>query len=215
MLTSEKPLSRRPYHPKPPLQRSEWTLWAGNVPSDATQDELWQFFGQLPSHDQSQTPGTSPVVSVFLINRSSCAFVNYDAEAHLKEAIKHFNGKALRPDDPRCPKLVCRVRKKDDDLKAGVGGQRGMGIHLKWIKEQEAKDQASAPFDLGEGPSVRTMSSLSVSSSDEEHRRRSHPKSNSLGSHTSTTSSVLARYFPRRYFILKSLTQVRCHMGSI
>ncbi|KAF8624407.1 hypothetical protein AX15_005888 [Amanita polypyramis BW_CC] len=204
-VPSEKPLLRHSYHPKSPLERSEWVMWAGNVPSDATQDELWQFFKQLPSQDQLETSDATPVVSVFLINRSSCAFVNYDTENHLKEAIWRFNGKALRPNDPRCPKLVCRVRKKDDDLKAGVGGQRGMGLHLKWVREKKAKDQESIPLDPAEDPVVRVMPSHLVCG--EEHERRSHPKSNSLGSQTSTTSSVLAQYFPRRYFILKSLTQ--------
>lgn len=206
-LTSERPLVRRSYHPKAPLQRSEWTMWAGNVPSDAAHDEVWKFFQQLPSQKQAE----SSVVSVFLINRSNCAFVNYDTEAHLKEAIEHFNGKRLRPEEPRCLKLVCRVRKKDDDLKAGVGAQRGTGIHLNWIKEQKTKRGASPLPDRGESsqqPLVRMMSSLSVSSNDDDHRRRPQPKTSSSSSYSSTTSSVLARYFPRRYFILKSLTQV-------
>ncbi|KAF8349585.1 YT521-B-like domain-containing protein [Amanita rubescens] len=202
MLNPEKPLIRRSYHPKPPPQRSEWTMWAGNVPSDATDEEAWRFFEQLPSR-RSNTSEPSPVVSVFLINRSNCAFVNYDAEAHLKEAIEHFSGRQLRPEDPRCLKLLCRVRRKDDDLKAGVGAQRGMGIHSNWIKEQKAKRDRGESSDR---PLVRMMSSLSVSSSDEEHRRRSQLKSNS-SSYSSTSSSDLALYFPKRYFILKSLTQ--------
>ncbi len=209
ILNSEKPLVRRSYHPKPPPQRSEWTMWAGNVPSDTTDEEAWRFFGQLPSR-RSNKSEPNPVVSVFLINRSNCAFVNYDAEAHLKEAIEGFNGRQLRPEDPRCLKLVCRVRRKDDDLKAGVGAQRGMGIHMNWIKEQKAKRAGSPSGDRGESsdrPLVRMTSSLSVSSSDEEHRRRSQLKSSS-SSYSSTSSSDLALYFPKRYFILKSLTQV-------
>lgn len=200
VLNSEKPLVRRSYHPRPPPQRSEWTMWAGNVPSDTTDEEAWRFFEQLPSRKSNKSE-PSPVVSVFLINRSNCAFVNYDAEAHLKEAIERFNGKQLRPEDPRCLKLVCRVRRKDDDLKAGVGAQRGTGIHLNWIKEQKTKR------DRPDRPLVRMTSSLSVSSSDEEHRRQPQQKSSS-SSYSSTSSSDLAWYFPKRYFILKSLTQV-------
>ncbi|KAK2463369.1 hypothetical protein APHAL10511_004595 [Amanita phalloides] len=208
-LTSEKPLTRRSYHPKSPLQRSEWTMWAGNVPSDAAHDEVYRFFQRLRSWHESET---SPVVSVFLINRSSCAFINYDTEEHLKEAIEYFNGKPLRPEDPRCLKLVCRVRKKDEELKAGVGAQRGMGIHIKWIKEKNTmRESASSPdLEYAEDRLVRMTSSHSVSSSDEEHRRRPQPKSNSSGSHgsyASTTSSLFSRHFPKRYFILKSLTQ--------
>ena len=185
-------------------------MWAGSVPSDATDDEVWRFFQQLPSQNPDK-PEPSPVVSVFLINRSNCAFINYDTEGHLKEAIENFHGKLLRPEDPRCLKLACRVRKKDDDLKAGVGAQRGTGMHVNWIKEQKAKRGGSPLRDREESshqPLVRMMSSLSVSSNDDEHRRRPLPKSSSSGSYSSTTSSVLARYFPKRYFILKSLTQV-------
>ena len=208
--TSDRPLVRRSYHPKQPLQRSEWTMWAGSVPSDATHDEVWKFFRQLPSQ-KSDKPEPCPVVSVFLINRSNCAFINYDTEAHLNEAIEHFHGKLLRPEDPRCLKLACRVRKKDDDLKAGVGAQRGTGMHVNWIKEQKAKRGGCLSPDGEESPhqpSVRMMSSPSVSSNDDDHRRRPLAKSSSSGSYSSTTSSVLARYFPKRYFILKSLTQV-------
>lgn len=39
-----KPLERQPYHPAPPAHRSNWVMWAGNVPSDAKHDELWRFF---------------------------------------------------------------------------------------------------------------------------------------------------------------------------
>ena len=102
-------------------------MWVGNVPSDATHEELYRFFN-VPYAPGETTTG---VVSIFPISRSNCAFVNYSGQGPLEEAIKRFNGKQLRPNDPRCPGFVCRVRKVDDDLKAGVGAQRGMGIHSK------------------------------------------------------------------------------------
>ncbi|PFH51223.1 hypothetical protein AMATHDRAFT_47252 [Amanita thiersii Skay4041] len=217
-VDAEKPIPRRSYHPKAPSQRSDWVMWAGNVPSDASEDELWQFFGQLPTQFHSGDSAPSPVVSVFIINRSNCAFINFDTKAHLDEAIEYFNGLPLRPNDSRCPKLVCRVRKKDDDLRAGVGGQRGMGMHTKWIKEQKAKQSSpvahvNKPIEKGTVPKASEqlaggLSLLSVSSGDEKGRHRVHAKhSSSSGSYTSTTSSFLSRYFPKRYFILKSLTQ--------
>jgi hypothetical protein len=43
--------------------------------------------------------------------------------------------------------LLCRVRRKDDDLKAGVGGQRGMGIHTRWVKDKEAQADSSTPSE--------------------------------------------------------------------
>ncbi|CCA69016.1 hypothetical protein PIIN_02875 [Serendipita indica DSM 11827] len=228
-------------------ERSEWVMWVGNVPGDATSDELETFFGQSPpvavegnregsdtstrtlhpaarqspvstaqqpsSEDkeaemkspETARPKSNDIVSVFLISRSNCAFINYASEESLKQAVEWFNGKPLRSPqvDPRCPKLVCRVRKKGDDLKAGVGGQRGMGIHAKWVKENvprkrsgssraESGDEAMErpPLHRG-GPAVSKKSS-----------------SGSSVSHASTTSSLLASHFPVRYFILKSLTQV-------
>ena len=211
----EKSSIRRPYHPKPPVQRSEWTMWAGNVPSDATHEEVWHFFNKLPSVSEAAGPSAQAAVSVFLISRSNCAFINYDSEAHLNEAIEYFNGKLLRPSDTRYSKLVCRVRKKGEELKAGVGAQRGTGMHIKWIKEQKLKGPGRPLPESGEeegpeSPLLRMLSSLTLSSSEEEHRRRTYPRhSSSSGSHSSTTSSFFSRHFPRRYFILKSLTQVR------
>lgn len=120
-------------------QRSEFVLWCGNVPADATLAELWEFF---TAHNKNIVGEGADVVShgvisIFIISRSNCAFVNYTTAEHLKRAVFAFNGKQVRPSDPRCPKLVCRVRRKDDEVSAGVGGQRGRGMHVAWIKEQE------------------------------------------------------------------------------
>ena len=206
---------RRSYHPKSPADRSEWVMWAGNVPSDATTDELHKFFNRPPpplSPSRSGSPMKSQrvyggVSSVFLIARSNCAFVNFESEAHLEAATARFHGEPLRLDDPRCPRLVCRVRKRTDDLKAGVGAQRGNGIHVKWVKEQKAKAQSEGAESPGLLEGTGRSSPLSISDNDGEGRPSSSCSSRS-GSLTSTDSGVLRRYFPQRYFILKSLTQV-------
>ncbi|CAL1713012.1 unnamed protein product [Somion occarium] len=322
----ERGLGRRSYHPNPPAHRSEWVMWAGNVPSDATYDELWRFFNQLPSpsaesmassagtvasggssssmptsvksnpnpplhgsgygreHGRgsySGGPGTSSsssgaasgppalqtqsfgqgtsqssqqpeapiyggVESIFLILRSNCAFINFATEEHLHAAIQHFNGRPLRPHDVRCPQLVCRIRGKDDDLKAGVGAQRGAGIHIKWIKDQKERHRLARSMSVtqgntspvasgvgrgrgnvgeqtsissssealtspssspGEHPSIASLSDDELASVQRRHGRgRPALHSNSSGS-LSTSSSILQQYFPKRYFILKSLTQ--------
>jgi hypothetical protein len=235
----ERQVVRRDYHPNPPANRSEWVMWVGNVPSDSTHDEIWRFFTQSPSAvgadvtAPSSSPDPAPgdslsdgVVSIFLIARSSCAFINFVSKSHLEFAIARFHGQPLRPGDPRCPRIVCRVRKKDDDLTAGVGGQRGMGIHMRWIKEQKGKPRESPPASRrsssapGHSPSIPSSfdqftslrSSMSMSSDEEGHSQldslRTDTKESSSGSYASTNSSVLAKYFPTRYFILKSLTQV-------
>ncbi|KAI0074053.1 hypothetical protein K474DRAFT_1602181 [Panus rudis PR-1116 ss-1] len=252
---------RRSYHPNPPAHRSEWVMWAGNVPSDASHDELWRFFNQPPSPgaeslassgsagasdgsaasgpaayqthespatgDSSQPPQApifGGVSSIFLISRSNCAFINFESAEHLHAAIERFNGMPLRPNDPRCPRLVCRIRAKEDDLKAGVGGQRGAGIHVKWVREQKDREkerqrlarsivssQFSVPSSLpGEPPSVSSFSDEEPSSGGRRRypgRGKPVPHSSSSGSFASTNSSMLQKYFPKRYFILKSLTQ--------
>ncbi|TFK68959.1 hypothetical protein BDN72DRAFT_841151 [Pluteus cervinus] len=259
-----RPVVRRSYHPNPPPHRSEWVMWAGNVPSDATHDELWRLFTGPTSSDQlssgesgelilgsptnqpetsstsNPNPGanannnpSSGVLSIFLIARSNCAFINYENEDKLNDAIGKFSGVPLRQNDPRCPKLVCRVRRKEEDLQAGVGGQRGVGMHVKWVKDRKGKknevlgrdnDASSGPPDPRmEGLARTLVTSLSMQDGSQwgasaplEHQESeqispvssSHGKqSSSSGSYASTNSSILARYFPQRYFILKSLTQ--------
>ena len=167
-------------------------------------------------------------MSIFLISRSNCAFVNFTSEVHLLAAIRHFNGQQLRPGDPRCPRLVCRVRGRDDDVKAGVGGQRGAGLHVRWIRDQKEKEKeqtrpsgeevrsptSSEPLTTpSSSPSdpAPLLAQMSLSSDEEGgrgHRYRPHPHSSSSGSYASTNSSILIQHFPKRYFILKSLTQV-------
>jgi len=216
---AEKPIIRRSYHPNPPAHRSDWVMWAGNVPSDATHDELWAFFNQDRA-DPSTDSADCGVVSIFLISRSNCAFVNYKSEEVLQEAIVRFNGAQLRPNNARCPRLVCRVRRVDDELKAGVGGQRGMGMHTRWVKEQgKQREVPSEPSDLSSSSSsvgvsegmAAAISAISISGDkrgDMQNRQGVYQHSSSDGSYSSTNSSFLARYFPKRYFILKSLTQV-------
>jgi len=188
-------------------------MWAGNVPSDTTNEELWKFFSKPSDPSEDATEENAGVSSVFLIARSNCAFVNFDTEAHLNAAITRFSGQKIRPDDPKCPNLVCRVRKKTDDLRAGVGGQRGVGLHMKWIQErkQKARMGGKSPVD----DLTQRTSNLSLTSdeegSGEGDGNRSFERSSGSESFASTTSSTFAQHFPKRYFILKSLTQVGQH----
>ncbi|KZT50458.1 hypothetical protein CALCODRAFT_504709 [Calocera cornea HHB12733] len=216
--------TRKAYHPNPPANRSEWVMWVGNVPHDATHDELWRYFnqpippqpygpplpGQPPAPGEDQSGGVS---SVFLISRSNCAFVNFNSENHLERAVAFFNNKPIRPNDPRCPRLVCRVRRRDDDLRAGVGGQRGMGMHTRWVKEQRERDRdeqeqtpATAAAQVAEGKQPE-QGAESDQPPDTPTRQKTLGHQGSSGSFTSTNSSFLQKYFPKRYFILKSLTQ--------
>jgi hypothetical protein len=221
---SEHPLVRRPYHPNPPAHRSEWVMWVGNVPDDTTHDELWRFLKSPPSPvSEPSEPVDDGVLSIFLISRSNCAFVNYDTEHSLQRAITRFNGQQLRPYEWRCPRLVCRARRKEDDLRAGVGGQRGMGVHTRYIRDQKqmekqekvpSEDELSSPVDRQSGPQSESGRAMPASSDEEtmtglSMRPGQCARAPSGSSYASTNSSFLSRYFPKRFFILKSLTQVR------
>lgn len=89
------------------------------------------------------------IVSLFLIARSACAFVNYDPKGTLHRAVNLFNGVLFRSKEG----LVCRIRKKEDDMKAGVGGQQVVGMHKSWVErryQQNADDtEASGNEDAG------------------------------------------------------------------
>ncbi|KAF7316360.1 YT521-B-like splicing protein [Mycena indigotica] len=194
----DRPLVRRSYHPSPPADRSEWVMWVGNVPSDATSDELQAFFTRPPPTEQPSPGGSNPweasragVLSIFPISRSNCAFVNYRSPEQLQTAIGRFNGVPLRLDG-RTPPLLCRVRAKDDDLRAEskLGGGKGKG--------QKPEDS----------PPKRTANTAPPSAFPHRPSTLSRPDSNvSTSSGASTSSSLLEEYFPERFFILKSLTQ--------
>ena len=209
---------RRSYHPNPPADRSEWVMWAGNVPSDAKRDELREFFNQPlprplsptstePAEDRQQLYGG--VSSIFIMSRTNCAFVNFETEAQLGAATVRFNGQPIRPHDPCCLPLVCRVRRREDVLMAGVGGQRGSGMHVKWVKERKAKVQRIPADTAGsQKDMVRSSSPLSVSSRGRGEGRFTNTNLSRSASIASTSSDILTRYFPKRYFVLKSLTRV-------
>ena len=223
--TNDCPLVRRRHHPNLPPNRSEWVMWVGNVPSGANHDELWQFLSSsnLLSSGSSDSGrvGDSGLVSLFLISRSNCAFVNYHSQEQLNHAINQFNGHQLRPDDPRCPRLVCRARRRDDDLRAGVGAQRGVGMHTRHIKGPSNKNELSSDaLTLTRGRRSRTARSMQApllplprdgGTPKLDTLEGTSPKfpTHSPSSYASTTSSFLIRNFPKRFFILKSLTQVR------
>lgn len=167
--------------------------------------------------------------SIFLISRSSCAFVNLSCQEDLDRAVQFFNGKSLRPDDPKCPRMVCRIRRKDDDLKAGVGAQRGTGMHREWIKAQGGgapEPKLPSPVNTNLAPPASDATTGSAKSQEpsspavlepppegEGRRRESiinaiNAQHKSSASMASTNSSFLVRNFPKRFFILKSLTTV-------
>jgi len=220
--------ARRQFHPNPPPNRSEWVMWVGNVPSDATHEEVWRFL----KHSVTVSSGSegsggaedSGVTSIFLISRSHCAFANYQSEEHLNRAISQFSGRKIRPHDRRCPRLVCRARRKEDDLRTGVGAQRGMGIHTYYVSNALQRNRETAGEETettsSKGPRSKPSKISCIPPVPSASREEGSPKSDTVeetipkvltqspGSYASTSSSFLARHFPKRFFILKSLTRV-------
>ncbi|GAA5964021.1 hypothetical protein JCM3765_007843 [Sporobolomyces pararoseus] len=193
--------------PKPPAH-SPHALWVGNVPSDASHSELWQFFvtrpppsavGLLSKEDiDLDSPG---VESIHLIARSNCAFVNYISNLHLQHAISISNGLSLRPNDARCKALLCRVRKEEDESKTGVGAQRVGGIHKAFVKLQRERMNESEQI-LRHKIQEEGAEPKSAATKAFEERRQSSSGA-SVGT-TSTTSSFLTKHFEKRWFIMKS-----------
>ncbi|KWU45205.1 hypothetical protein RHOSPDRAFT_33148 [Rhodotorula sp. JG-1b] len=202
--------------PRPPTH-SLHALWVGNVPSDASHAELWQFFKTRPTPaecglvavpgDEAADLESNGVESIHLITRSNCAFVNYITNLHLHHSIAVTNGVTLRPDDTRAKPLVCRVRKAEDDSKSGVGAQRLGGLHTAFVRAQQLKMQQEQRALREKSPLPALEISVSLDKGLSDKRRKSNVSLNSssasIGS-ASTTSSFLARHFERRYFILKS-----------
>ncbi|GMK53986.1 hypothetical protein CspeluHIS016_0105720 [Cutaneotrichosporon spelunceum] len=193
---NERERERKEYHPQPPARRSEWVMWVGNVPSNVSHEELWRFFNTTtpPSAMSNPSEPWRGPSSIFLISRSSCAFVNFSSQADLARAVPFFHGLSLRPWDPRCPRMVCRVRHKDDDLRAGVGAQRGVGMHRAWVEQQKQANNKLSP------------KAQNLELPDHSHSQSSSSNHQSSASLASTNSSFLVHHFPKRFFILKSLT---------
>ncbi|WFD45031.1 hypothetical protein MPSI1_003707 [Malassezia psittaci] len=171
-------------------ERSKFVMWCGNVPGDASQEELWQFFTQTsdsirsPNAPMQNAPqDTHGVLSIFIMSRSNCAFVNFSSARHLDRACSLFHDTKLRPKSNNVP-LVCRARRSEDVEHAGVAAQRGKGVHTSWYRK-EKQQQKQKSIEANDA----TLSSKS---------------SDSL-SFSSTDSSLLSQpQFAHRFFILKS-----------
>jgi len=103
-------IGRQTERPKRTKQ-TPFAMWVGNIDSTVTVQELYEFFRQIDLTDL-QSPEESAVVSVFLIPKSNCAFVNFRTEAAVTESVTRFHGAHLRV-YPGAPRLACRKRTVD------------------------------------------------------------------------------------------------------
>lgn len=200
------PAMRKEYHPNPHSGGSEWVMWVGNVSRNVSRDELTAFFNNMfniPHFSDHTASSRRAVSSVFMMPQSHCAFVNYHTEIDLARAVAHYHGRVIRPGGM---KLVCRVRNREDEMHSGVGVQRGRGVHRKWVQKHFEKELAVEPDTY-----IYDHAIIDGPWQPEHERSRSREStaddSDSMSS-GSTTSSLLACHFPKRYFVIKSLSVV-------
>ncbi|KFY69092.1 hypothetical protein V498_10518 [Pseudogymnoascus sp. VKM F-4517 (FW-2822)] len=91
--------------PRKPKQ-SGHALWVGNLPPGASVVDLKDHFAQDATND---------ILSVFLISKSSCAFVNYKTEETCAAAMARFHDSRLKG-----VRLVCRLRRSAASVPGGV-----------------------------------------------------------------------------------------------
>ncbi|KFZ14398.1 hypothetical protein V501_03271 [Pseudogymnoascus sp. VKM F-4519 (FW-2642)] len=91
--------------PRKPKQ-SGHALWVGNLPPGARVVDLKDHFAQDATED---------ILSVFLISKSSCAFVNYKTEEACAAAMARFHDSRLKG-----VRLVCRLRRSAASVPGGV-----------------------------------------------------------------------------------------------
>jgi hypothetical protein len=82
--------------PRKPKQ-SGHALWVGNLPPGANVVDLKDHFSR---------DATSDILSVFLISKSNCAFVNYKTEESCSAAMTRFHDSRFQG-----VRLVCRLRR--------------------------------------------------------------------------------------------------------
>lgn len=101
--SAQSPVPRGP--PRKPKQ-SGHALWVGNLPPGAKVIDLKDHFSRDATND---------ILSVFLISKSNCAFVNYKTEASCAAAMSRFHDSRFQG-----VRLVCRLRRTSVNAVSGV-----------------------------------------------------------------------------------------------
>jgi RNA recognition motif-containing protein len=91
--------------PRKPKQ-SGHALWVGNLPPGANVIDLKDHFSR---------EATTDILSVFLISKSNCAFVNYKTEESCSAAMTRFHDSRFQG-----VRLVCRLRRTSVNSATGI-----------------------------------------------------------------------------------------------
>ncbi|KAG0275226.1 hypothetical protein BGZ95_009058 [Linnemannia exigua] len=109
--------------PAPALQKKpkelDKAMWVGNVLNDTTVAELKAIFEAEPTEAEGDIPHDIPEasssrgsrnlsfnVSIFILSKSNCAFVNYTTHEAVDRAVQRFHDREFKS-----TRLVCRPRK--------------------------------------------------------------------------------------------------------
>lgn len=166
--------------PNPPAaaERSEHALWMGNVPHAAGSRDIVAFFQtKMPLPPGTAVTHPHGIVSVFVIARSKCAFVNWESAALLAHALDW--AARLPPEDRklfRSDSKALAMRARSTSVEhAGVTGQRGHGLHVRYVREYQQRiarsHAASGTGIAGDDTHQRNLSTPAIASAPvkEEH----------------------------------------------
>ena len=156
----------------PPLKprRSGHALWVGNLHPATSVIALKNHFSQHMTDD---------IESVFLISRSTCAFVNYRSEQACKLALVRFHSSRLNGNN-----VVCRIRREP-------GADRGLGLlSLSSAERSDSSGENSNKDNAPNSPTTPVIVGMQ----------------NATISSPPTTPARLSPKVPTKFFILKSLT---------
>ena len=84
-------------------------MWVGNIDPTVTLDELYHTFRQVDIGPLP--PSESAVVSIYMIQKTRCALVNYREGHALMDSVRRFHGMRLR-NHPHAPRLACRRKEQ-------------------------------------------------------------------------------------------------------
>jgi len=90
-------------------KRTEYVMWVGNIDPTVTLSELYHFFRQVDH--APLPPSESAVVSIYMIQKTRCALVNYKTEPALLHSVHRFHGMSPR-NYPHAPRLACRRKEQ-------------------------------------------------------------------------------------------------------
>ncbi|KAI0789658.1 hypothetical protein C8Q75DRAFT_733473 [Abortiporus biennis] len=188
-------------------------MWVGNVSSDATEDELWRFFNHI----------LSPTISNHSMSRGSGG-VNKSPELSFSSSGtsggRSVRSAPLRLGDPQYAKLLAKQGKAGSSGMKGKLREREGGSGEKLIDGDSeiggpssciASTFPSSLSELSKGEAVATAAGMDAAIEKKIEREKREGRT-SIGKKASsgftgtatTTSSILTRFFLKRYFILKS-----------